>query len=1339
MEDSDGPIGTDEIQVASTSGIDDWFRVDLDSHADTCCVGNGVLIVNQTERTARVSPFLKSLGSVNKVPIVTAAIAYDDPKSGEVFVLLIHQALYFEELRNCLLCPMQLRLNDVVINERPKFLTAAPTEKDHAIMLEDLIIPLDLHGVTSFFHGRTPTMAEYESCKRIELTYPDPTWRPHDPTFADEEALRNNADNEDIQVLAVLDEEHFSRDIYEQFGVSALKSDNPRYKLTPEVLATTWGIGLSIAKQTLAATTQRAVKTVVSPSIERRWPTGDRPLRYRKLHHQVFHDNMKSKTKSLRGNTCCEIYATDFGWSRAFPLQKESDVHESLDLFLGRYGIPEALVSDNAKSYIGGTFRKKAREAGIFCKLTDPHSPWQNRAEGEIREIKRLAGRWLVKSKSPRRLWDHCIELASLVRSHMALDMYKLQGQVPETVMMGQTADISFLCQFKWYEWIYYNDTAVQFPDQKVILGRYLGPTEPEVGSVLTAKILTKSGEIIRRNTLRSLTEQEVNCDDNRKERDSFDEKVGQRLGEPFKEPELESSFDVSVTTPEYEVYDDDEETKPNALPEIDKLVGSHEEYDPEGYNGYITAEVLLPKGDEFRVGTVKKRKADDNGTPIGKSHDNPILDTREYQVEFDDGDVLEYSANVIAENLYSSVDSEGRRHVILDSIIDHKADASAMEKADAFTELKGKRIRQMTTQGWKMCVQWKDGTTSWALLKDLKESNPVQVAEYAVANGIAEEPAFAWWVPYTLKKKLQIIAKVKTRYFLRSHKFGIELPKSVQDALNIDRETNTTYWQDAIALEIKNVDVAFQDLEENEKVPVGYQQIKCHMIFDVKVGSLQRKARYVAGGHMTEAPAAVTYASVVGRESIRLGLMLAALNGLTVLSADIQNAYLTSPCSEKIYTVLGPEFGPHRQGKRSLVVRALYGLKSAGASFRNHLASCLSHLGYQSSRGDPDVWFCAATKENKEEYYEYLLVYTDDILAIGMKPMDVLTKLNKYFKLKAESVHSPDNYLGTKLKETILPNGAKAWGQSSSQYVQNAVKNLETWMADKEYKLPKKAPTPMIATYRPEMDVTALLNADEANYYQSLVGVLRWIIEVGRIDITTEVSMLAAHMAMPRVGHLYAVFRVFAYLKAKHNSRMIFDPTYPTINHHKFKADEDWTSFYGNVKEAIPPNAPKPRGKPVVLRCFVDSDHAGNLVTRRSRTGYIQMVNMSIVHWLSKKQGSVEGSTFGSEFVAAKAATEANRALRYKLRMMGVPIDGPTYMYCDNMSVVNNTTAPQSVLKKKSNSIAYHAVREAVAMGELLIAYIKTNENLADVMTKALPGGEKRDALIQSMLWDIC
>ena len=159
----------------------------------------------------------------------------------------------------------------------------------------------------------------------------------------------------------------------------------------------------------------------------------------------------------------------------------------------------------------------------------------------------------------------------------------------------------------------------------------------------------------------------------------------------------------------------------------------------------------------------------------------------------------------------------------------------------------------------------------------------------------------------------------------------------------------------------------------------------------------------------------------------------------------------------------------------------------------------------------------------------------------------------------------------------------------------------------------------------------------------------------------------------------------------------MIYDPTYPKIDYTKFRANDEWEKFYGDVKEAIPSNAPQPRGKPVVLRIYIDSDHAGDQLTRRSRTGFIQMVNMATISWHSKKQGSIEGATFGSEFVAMKTAVEANRAMRYKLRMMGVSIDRETYMYCDNMSVVNNTTSPESMLKNKSNSSAYHAVREAV------------------------------------------
>jgi hypothetical protein len=277
-----------------------------------------------------------------------------------------------------------------------------------------------------------------------------------------------------------------------------------------------------------------------------------------------------------------------------------------------------------------------------------------------------------------------------------------------------------------------------------------------------------------------------------------------------------------------------------------------------------------------------------------------------------------------------------------------------------------------------------------------------------------------------------------------------------------------------------------------------------------------------------------------------------------------------------------------------------------------------------------------------------------------------------------------------------------------------------------------------MVSTYKPKLDGSPELDAEKANFYQSQVGVLQWIIEMGRLDITMEVSMLAAHMAAPREGHLRVVYQVFAYLKNKQNARLIYDPTYPRINRSQFKSDQSWATFYGDVKGAIPPNAPVPRGRSVILRLFVDSDHAGNMVTRRSRTGLVQLISNAIVNWFSKKQGSVESSTFGSKFVALNTVMEANRGLRYKLRMMGVLIDGDTLVFCDNQSVVPNATRPESLLKKKSNAIAYHAVREAVAMKEIMICHVPTDDNVAEIMTKVLPSGARRNTLVELLLWDI-
>lgn len=330
------------------------------------------------------------------------------------------------------------------------------------------------------------------------------------------------------------------------------------------------------------------------------------------------------------------------------------------------------------------------------------------------------------------------------------------------------------------------------------------------------------------------------------------------------------------------------------------------------------------------------------------------------------------------------------------------------------------------------------------------------------------------------------------------------------------------------------------------------------------------------------------------------------------------------------------------------------------------------------------------------------MLVYTDDLLVIAHDAEAMMMCIDKYFRLKPESVGEPDIYLGAKIRKLLVDGENHVWAQSSSAYVKEAVRNVEKWTEDQGMKLPSRCDTPMASTYRPELDVTSLLLPEIANWYQSAIGVLRWTVELGRVDIATEVSMLAAYMVAPRVEHLVSVLRIFAYLKKHHNARLVHDPTYPVIDHSSFK-EYDWNPSYGNVKEAKPPNAPRPLGQPVTISAFVDADHAGNRVTRRSRTGFLLYINNSPIVWYTKRQGSVEGATYGSELMAMKTAVEENRALRYKLRMMGVPIEGPKYMYGDNMSVIHNKSKPESKLKKKSNSIAYHLVREAVAMGEVL------------------------------------
>ena len=296
-------------------------------------------------------------------------------------------------------------------------------------------------------------------------------------------------------------------------------------------------------------------------------------------------------------------------------------------------------------------------------------------------------------------------------------------------------------------------------------------------------------------------------------------------------------------------------------------------------------------------------------------------------------------------------------------------------------------------------------------------------------------------------------------------------MPRNVEEALEIDKETSTSFWRLAIEKEILNVKQAFEFQLDDKPVPAGYKWILLQMIFDVKI-DFTRKAILVARGHLTDPPTTLTYSSVVSRESVRLAFPIAALNDLNILVADIGNAYINAMTKEKVYTTAGKEFGG-RAGQTIIITRVLYGLKSSGAVWRSHLAQTLRDMNFKSSYADPDVWMRVAYKEGGRCFYEYVLCYVDDLLCISADPAAILGHVEQTYRLK-EKPCKPERFLGATIKEFYIQGDAKPrWAMSSNEYVTNAIKTVETELAKLDKKLSTKAIMPLASSYLPELDVS--------------------------------------------------------------------------------------------------------------------------------------------------------------------------------------------------------------------------------------------------------------------------
>lgn len=1223
---------------------------ECDTNADTTCLGKNFVVLHYTTRTADVFPYDKAYQPIENVPIVTGATAFDDEITGQTYILIINEALYYgSKLDHSLINPNQFRAYGIPFWDNPY-------DKDRKLCIEatsELTIPLVTRGTKIFFRSRVPTARELATCEHIPLTATR-EWNPSEVTMSqlatqqtppmfrqnesrigsqwsyldatNDHAILNEIDPTLVQlrerIISTMNIDENTVDVPTR---RTFVSHDRHTRVTADTLAERFLSGPGQAAATLKATLQRGLRSAILP-ISRRY-RADGMYSVKRLMGKFSAHTLWGTVRSLKGNVATQLYSHKCGFVAAYHLTKANNenIGDSLANFVHDYGAPETLTFDGAAVQVGSKtrFMDVIRRAGIRHHVSGPRRPNQNPTEAAIREVKKRWYRLLHKDNIPKQLWDYGISWVCETANVTVSSSRYADGRTPMEIITGITPDITEYLDFSFYDWVTYKTGGGVHPPE---LGRWLGVLH-RVGALMSYWILPVSGIVISCDTVQRLTNEE-------KSTDAWKDRMRDFMTRLTTKFEANSAVIPrhQIQAPTKRVIDFDLEDQ-NFVDEYQRVIDNNlithdDEQHVDDYgimDPYLGIEIGLPRGDDDTLisACVKRRAVDVNGQPVGRRHDNPMFDTREYEVEFVSGEREVLAANTIAECLLSQVDEEGHRQMFMDEITNHWKTNEAIDKTEGtYTTLHGTERKKRTTRGWQLYVKWKDGSGDWVELKDLKDSYPVQLADYAVQMKLEDEPAFAWWVPYVLRKRKRIIGKLKSKYWQRTHKYGVEVPKSVQEAKRIDEKNGNTLWMDAIRLEMRNVRIAFEEFDGDVSKLVGYQQITGHLVFDVKLGkNFRRKARYCADGHKTEPPAAVTYSTVVSRDLVRIILTLAALNNFKVLGADVQNAFLTAPNLEKVWLEAGPEFGDE-VGKKFIVVRALYGLKSASASFQAHMAKKLDELGFKSSVADPNVWLRAAVKPDGETYYEYTLMYVDDILVISLDPMSIMKELQKSVKFKNDKIETPSNYLGAKLQLKNI-NDIWCWSITSVDYVKAAVQNVEETIKKKRWRMPGKASTPMVNSYVPELDASPELDAEDVQFFQELIGMLRWATEIGRVDVLLETSLLSQYQAAPREGHLEQALHIFSYLKTKPKLSLYFDPSLPRIDYGMFKTmRNDFMEHYRDAEETMPYRMPMPRGRPITLTAFVDASHAANKKTRRSHTGYMVFLNRAPIMWYASNCG---------------------------------------------------------------------------------------------------------------------
>jgi hypothetical protein len=1043
-----------------------------------------------------------------------------------------------------------------------------------------------------------------------------------------------------------------------------------------------------LIKHTYENTTQYGRRrTDLGPTIRDTYRSPFPMFNVLRRHEPVATDTITSTVTAVGGFNCAQIFVgRNSHVIDVYGMHSSDEFVNTLEDVIRHRGAMDKLISDRAQVEISKRVLDILRALVISDWQSEPYYQHQNFAERQWQDLKRICHVIMDRSGAPAPLWLLCMEYVAYVMNRMSLP--SLRNKAPLMLLTGQVPDISAIPIYTFYQPVYflhYKSETNPLHKTTESLGYFVGFAET-VGHALTFKVYNAvTDKVVYRSRLRVVKDGEKN--------------VRADPDPPIKTvPTSDSNESPSPTLAQQE---ETETLKPPPEPSFQL----NSPYDVKLANGE-----LLPTIDPEQI--------------IGKSFQLPPNPDGTRDTAFVTEMIIQYEGDLHSHpdhvKFRCTVNGEKFEDLlsyaqVLEYLEDETTKTWRFNKISAHSGPLRKGHPEHRGSSYNLLVEWEGNwEPTHEPLRDMLIQDPASVIAYAEANNLLDTKG--WGDVKKAARKLALTerqihqARMQSPRFSPVYMFGVRVPRNHNEAMTLDKENGNTLWGDAEHAELSSIQgfQAFSDRgpRDNAKIPAGYKRITVHMVYAVKHDG-RHKARLVAGGHLTDTPVDSVYSSVVSLKGVRMTIFVAELNRLQIWSTDVGNAYLESYTQEKVYIIAGPEFAPFNlQGHVLLIVRALYGLKSSGLRWWERLADVLLALGFTPSRCEADIWM-----RRIDDHYEYLCIYVDDLIICSKRPQIISDALvdKHHFTLKGTG---PIHYhLGCDYFRE--PDGTLCYGPR--RYIDKMITDFETMFNEK----PRAYSSPLEKGDHPELDDSELLGMDGIKRYQSLIGSAQWAVQLGRIDITTAVMSLSSYRAAPRKGHLSRMKRVIGYLSKMRNALVrvrVGLPDYSSLGEVRHNWDR---SIYGGAKELLPKDIPEPLGEQVICTSYVDANLYHDMLTGRSVTGVLHFFNQTPVDWFSKKQSTVETATYGSEFVAARTATEQIIANRQSLRYLGVKVQGPTILFGDNNSVVGSASVPQSKLGKRHVALSFHRVREAIAANILRFEWIDGEENPADILSK--------------------